>query len=1129
MKNNLIRNKNGKAQRITEVKFAIVLVIISLFSIDAKGFSQNPQISLDHNQIEIGELFNEIEQKTDMHFLYNVEDVDLKKEVSIHVKNEKLSEVLEQVLTDVALTYKIRNDQVVLFPMDKEKGEKEKQNKPANTAVQDTIKIMGKIKDADGQPISGASVVVLEENRGVVTDFDGNYIITVEPRGTLEFRCMGFESKEFVIEDKFSGGTLEMDVDLEVSVSELSGVVLTGIVNRDRETFTGAVNTIEGEELKAIGNQNIIQSLKTLDPSMVVMEDNELGSDPNALPDIEIRGKTSVPSNALQEEFEADPNTPLFILDGFETDLQTVVDLDMNRVEEISILKDAASTALYGAKAANGVVVIETMKPEMGEMKFRYTGDFMVQFADLTDYNLMNAEEKIEYEKLAGRWSHSVDDPRNQYREDSLYNKYVAEVARGVNTYWLSQPIQTVFTQKHSIYTEGGNEHLQFGAGLDMGNSPGVMKGSKRDTYGANLDLTYRKSSVNISNRLYINGAEGVDSPHGSFSEFARANPYYRMEDEDGNITKYLDEVDVQGVTSYDMINPLYSSTLNNKSITKDFQAQNNLSAIWDINSHFRLTGGVQVRKGFNKQETFVSPQSPEFDEVNFDEKGSYNDGKTENFSYNANLMLNYSRVFNNIQSLTLNLRTDVEETNNSIATTRAVGFPVGSNGNPNFAFQYPPNASPAYSTKKFRRNNLLASLNYAYDQKYLIDATYRLDGSTAFGSDKSYSSFWSVGVGWNIHNEFDLSDKGINTLKLRTNMGSTGNQNFGSMVTTSVYNFNSKTNLFGQGIGLESMANENLDWQKTVQANVGLDLGVLDDKLSASLEIYQKYTKPLVIQVDLPSSSGVKSYPMNLGNLKTQGAEAILKYSPIYSLSEQIVWTIGATTGLYSSKYNGFDYIIDNLNDAELANRTLMRYRDGYSPDALWAVPSLGIDPATGREVFLKKNGQTTYDHDYEDENVVGNATPDIEGVLSSNLRYKDFSLGLNFRYRLGVDKFNNALYEKVENIGRGEIAYNQDRRALEDRWKEPGDISSFKGISITEHTPQSSRFVQKENVLIGESIRLGYDAKNKEWLDSIGLERLSFNAYMNDIFRVSSIKIERGTSYPFARSVSFSINAAF
>ena len=205
-----------------------------------------------------------------------------------------------------------------------------------------------------------------------------------------------------------------------------------------------------------------------------------------------------------------------------------------------------------------------------------------------------------------------------------------------------------------------------------------------------------------------------------------------------------------------------------------------------------------------------------------------------------------------------------------------------------------------------------------------------------------------------------------------------------------------------------------------------------------------------------------------------------------------------------------------------------MLRYYDGGSPSDLWAVRSAGIDAITGREIFIRKNGTQTFTHSYDDEVVVGNSDPDFEGVVGTSFYYKGFSISANFRYRVGGQIFLSTLYEKVENISVDDAYYNQDKRALYDRWKQPGDNAKFKAISTTDETPMSSRFVADNNVFSGESISMGYESQGK-WLRVIGASSFNVRVYMNDIFRVSTVKNERGIDYPFARSVSMSLGLRF
>ncbi|GAA4292359.1 TonB-dependent receptor [Aestuariibaculum suncheonense] len=1077
-------------------------LFIILFNIGAFAFSQ--KITLNLNGVPLHEALRTISDKANIDFFYSDDTLDINRIVNIEFVDTDVEVIVSNLIGSGFKLEEQSNGLYLIVPVEVQQGRL----------------LSGVVTDEIGQPLPGVTVLVKETKKGVSTDFDGNFKIVVEKGQTIVFSYVGFKTQEVVFENQKS-----INVKLVEDISALEEVIVTGIVERKKETYTGAVSTFSGEELKAIGNQNIIQSIRTLDPSFIVLENNLQGSNPNVLPNIEVRGQTSITNDDLRDEFGADPNSPLFILDGFETDLRSIVDLDMNRVASITILKDAASTALYGSKAANGVVVVETKRPESGKIILSYTGDFSVDAPDLTDYNLMNASEKLEYERLAGMWTYYIEDYSVQVRLDSLYNQKLADVRRGVDTYWLSEPTRTAITQRHSVYAAGGSDEFRFNAGLNYRDGQGVMKGSGRDTWGANIDLNYRKGKVNISNRFYMDGYTAMESNYGSFSNFARANPYYRKYDENGEITRYLDE---NGVRT-DFVNPLYRTTINSSDETKGIGFRNNLNIIVDLTSRLRLNGGVQLRNETSEREVFIDPEDPVFDDVSFFEKGEYRNTEIDNFSYMANLMLTYRNLFAEKHSVTANLRADVEEQNNESYGTVAVGFPNGTNANPSFSFSYDPNAKPSYSTRKYRRNNIMGLVNYAYDNRYLLDFTYRLDGSTAFGANEKYSPFWSVGLGWNIHKERGVNSSVINLLRLKQTFGYTGNQNLGSVASTSVYAYGSTINEFGAGVGLVTLANPNLEWQRTFDMNLGLDIALFNNRLDGRFNLYRKNTDPLVVPVSLAASTGLTSYPLNVGRLEVKGFEAIVNYKIINDMKNRFMWRLGVTTAIVNMQYDGFGNQLQELDEEAIQSGSLKRYKDGFSPDDIWAVPSLGIDPATGKEVFLQNNGQTSFVHNYDDETVVGNSRPDLEGVISNNFSFKDFTLGINLRYRLGGQQFNNALFNKVENISYSEVGFNQDKRALYDRWQQPGDMAMFKGITETAAVPISSRFVQDENLIIGESVNLGYRASNKKWLDVLGVSTLRFNAYMNNILRASTVLAERGLDYPFARSVSFSINASF
>jgi len=947
---------------------------------------------------------------------------------------------------------------------------------------------------------------------------------------------VGYKTLEIAI----SSPRQELLITMEQTNKVLGDVVVTGMFERKKESFTGTTNTVTGDQLRAVGNQNVIQMLRSLDPSFIVVDNNLSGSDPNTLARIELRGKTSITktenSGVLTDRLSVDPNLPLFILDGFESSLRQITDLDINRIASVTILKDAASTALYGARSANGVIIVETIRPKPGQLQVSYTGDFRLEVADLRDYNLMNATEKLEFERLAGLYTPNKLNPfalGEDFRAlERTYNWRLKAVKEGVDTYWLNEPLRNIgLTQNHSVYASGGNDGFQYGIGMNMQQIGGLMKGSDRKNWGARADLTYRNGKLNVTNRIFISGSRADESPYGSFRTYAQLSPYYKS----GIKGRYLDRMPQGPFDEYgiDVPNPLFDALLNSEKYSTGLTLQNNLGFNFDLNRSIRFSGAFQLAKSINTAINFISPLHTQFEYTNVLEKGRYTNQRSEGLNYSGNIGTSYNKVIQQKHVLTGNLRTEIQENNNSSIGFTAVGFPTGVKGNPSFAYSYQPNSKPFASTPpKTRRINGLISINYAYDNRYFMDATYRIDGSTAFGTANKFSPFWATGLGWSLHNEGFLKKlTWIRSLILRANVGSSGNQNFGSFASTTVYNLQNSNNYFGQSLYHSNLGNPNLNWQKTIQTSTSLDMGLFENRLTVRLNAYHKKTDPLIITIDIPGSNGISNYPMNAGNMIIKGTEADIKYSPIFNLNKRVIWTLGINGSMYQSKYANFGSVLKSLNEEQQRSKSIQRFTDGTSPDDLWSLVSMGIDPGTGREVFLKNDGSYTFDYDLDDIKIVGNTRPKIEGIFNSSLRIKGFTFNTYIRYSVGASRLNNALYEKVENIGLSNIASNQDKRALELRWKTSGDISQFKGISLTEATPISSRFIQKENFISGESISVGYDfqATTSHWLRATRIQNLRISGFMNNIFRLSNILSERGIDYPFANTISFSLNASF
>jgi len=1013
---------------------------------------------------------------------------------------------------------------------------------PAVVFAQDTKSeqsnvVRGTVKDEAGFTLPGATVVIKGTKRSALADANGKFELSdVPPQATLEISFLGFETLEIPL-----AGRSTVEAVLREAAKRLDEVVIIGSIERNRDSFTGSMTTVSGSNLKQIGTANLVESLKSLDPSFVVLENISAGANPNVLPTIEVRGQTSVINiTEVDDMFRTDPNLPLFILDGFETTLQKIVDLDYNRVASVSILKDAASTAFYGSRAANGIVVVETVKGQPGRYKFFYNGDYSVQVPDLTSYNMMNAAEKLEFERLSKRYVYNEGktsiqaeyQAQIQANLDMLYAQRLAEVKRGVNSYWLSEPLQTALINRQSVRFSGGNDELVLDAGFSYRNAPGVMKGATRNTWTGDLDITFNRGNFSFINQLGLSGYTAVESPYGGFQTWVNTQPYYRKTDENGEYPRYLDAV--MSVTSLDKIsnrvaNPLYNAMLNSKNESTFMNIDERFRARWNFYKGMRLEGMFQLSTGSTNSIRFIPPEHTNFDD--YAVKGSYAESTHKNISYVANLMYVWQ---NNIRkhNYILNARGEIAHSKSTNTGFYAVDFPYGTNGSLAFANSYPEGGRPSYGTSTYRRANFLLSLNYSYDNRYLFDLTYRLDGSTVFGAAQKFTPFWSTGIGWNLHGENFIKSAlpWINNLRLYASIGQLGNQNLSSTISTSIYSYLPGGNLHGTGLGLTLLGNPNVKWQKTTNTNLALHLNMLDNRLVSRFEVYQKLTHDLNIPVNQPASTGVRMYPMNLGDLTYRGFEFEATYAFIRNAEKGINWRVKLMGATLRGKYSGFGDKLTTMNEAAQNSNLLARYKDGYGPKTLWAVRSLGIDPATGQELFLDRNNQPTFVYDANDVAAVGIGEAKVFGTISSFFTYKQITFTLVMRYSVGEDIFNHALYNKVENISFEQMTNNnQDRRALYDRWQKPGDIAQFKSISLTSTTPMSSRFVQTENVLTGESIGIMWRFDKNTWIRSLGLERLDLNLTSANIFRISNIKSERGTSFPFARMVSLSVNAVF
>ena len=559
----------------------IILSGIHFFSMEKSYAQKKMSVHLQHKTL------NDVlltVQKNGRYYLYIDPSINTEKRISISTQYTDPVAFLQQI--DNSLSYEIIDNTLVVTPQKDNAG-----------------RLFGLVLDENEQPVSGVVVHCGngKKNGAALTDSDGRFSL---PAGTvnttLTATFIGYKKQNIEV-----GKKKFFCIHLEADVNELDDVIVTGYAPKAKNSFTGTAVQVKGEELRTINNTSFFDALKVFDPSFKTVDSRELfGSDPNHVPSqIEIRGQNSFP-DISENNLRTETSLPVFILDGFEVNVEKVYDLDMNRIQSVTILKDASASAIYGSRAANGVIVIETRSPEAGKLQINYSLTSGVQVPDLSSYNLMNAAEALEFQKAAGVFNatNEGEDPGTRLNS---YNVIRQEIMSGTDTYWLSKPLRVGFQHKHSLLIDGSvnNEkaekeefgNIRYSVNLAFGQNNGVMKGSGRTTYEAGTKLLYNSKKLYIPNDLQFSMVNSDESPYGDFSSYTQALPYHREKDADGKYYRTLSLANVapEGMSLSILAqqeSPVYEAKyLNSFTEKENYNVTNNTSINWEVFSDLRV------------------------------------------------------------------------------------------------------------------------------------------------------------------------------------------------------------------------------------------------------------------------------------------------------------------------------------------------------------------------------------------------------------------------------------------------------------------------------------------------------------------------------------------------------------
>ena len=995
------------------------------------------------------------------------------------------------------------------------------------------------IEKLSKEPMVGVTIRLDGHSTGVITDINGCYVLTLPEKGGLViYSYIGFETRKIKVTSR-----QKVDVQMVEATESIQEVIVTGYNSIQKESFTGNTTKIEKEDLLKVNPNNLISAIQTFDPSFRIQENLAAGSDPNSLPQFVLRGQTGIGETTLgqtstssisREVLSGNSNLPIFILDGFEVDVEKIYDLDMNSIHSINILKDAAATAMYGSRAANGVIVIERRAPEAGKFRVQYSGVLSAELPDLSSYNLVNAREKLETERLAGLYDSNT--PEIDPYTNGYYQR-LNNVLTGVDTYWLSQGLRTALNHKHSVFIDGGENDVRWGVELGFRGTEGVMKHSSRKNANAAFYVDYRIGGLQIKNKVTYTYNKSTDVPFNSFSDYSHLLPYMRLYDENGDYVRRLEKFDGASGTQ---VNPLYEINFYNSFDHSGYdEVTDDLSLNWRITDGLRLRSQFSVLMRNSTGDLYKDPASASYSASTGNINGEKTESTQKRTVIDGSLSLMYNNTFKG-HNLNICLSSNMRQTQSTASETRYRGFPGGDLVSSNYAAEV--YGKPSSSDNTTRLVGALLTSNYTYNNIYLADLTGRIDGSSEFGSDKRWSMFWSTGAGINIHNyDFMKSNELFSMLKFRASYGLTGKTNFSLYSAKDMYQLQTDSWYpTGYGVFLYQMGNPNLKWERKYTLDYGVEIGLWHDKIYLKASAYDERTIDLITDYTIPSSTGFTSYKENMGKVKNTGVELELRarfYSDrnwlfqlygSFARNKNTIVEISQAMRDYNKRVEELfsGYNPESSSDSKYA-KTYLKYYEGASLTSIYGMKSLGISPTNGKEIYLRRNGDVTDVWSADEWTIIGDTAPKGQGSFGYTLSYKQLSMFASFLYTFGGDAYNNTLVSYVENADIKND--NVDKRVLLDRWQKPGDITTMKDIrdrNVT--TGASSRFVQKNNTLQWSSLTMSYNFR-PEQLKKLHLSDLRLSFTMNDLFYWSTIRQERGLDYPYSRSFNLTTNIIF
>jgi TonB-linked SusC/RagA family outer membrane protein len=1091
------------------MKLTTLLIFFFTFNVSANGFGQET-ISLKVKKAEISGVLRSIEKQTNYRFLYNDKLEDIREKVSITVKEASIADVLKLLFDKTRLLYQVMDNNLIVI--------KEDPNAPVR--IPDVV-IKGKVTGDGGAPLSGVSVQVKGTNTGTTTNNDGAFSLTVpDANVTLVISSVGYDQQEIAL-----GGKTEINISLVVATRSLDQVVVVGYGTQRRRDLTGSVSSVKGSDIAKQPVQTATQAIQGKVAGVQVISSGE----PNSLPVVRVRGTGTMLGGA----------NPLYVVDGVITeDIRNINSAD---IVTLDVLKDASATAIYGMRAANGVLIITTKKGRTGKMQFSYDANVGIR-------------EATELVNMAGE---------NQYagylNEASVYyagldSLVISSKLQGHNTDWYDVILRRAFQQNHNLSLSGGSDKITYFLSAGFLSEDGIQVNNKYDRFTLRSNNEYRlsnklKLSTLVSySRSNLNGAN-----FGAFSNAYRAAPYvpskigglYGNTSAAGNVGNPLLDIEksynnvldnrVQGTFALEY-KPIPSLTLRSSmGVDLDFLKSTGYDYKYSSDATtFIIPGGNQSR-GNSK----LSLTKNDANKWVWDNTATY----SKNFGMHSLTILGGITAeqykFNSVVSTALDVPTNKDQW----------FLNAGTNGT----------QTVSNTGDKWTRNSFLGRVNYSYNSRYLFTGTIRADGTSRFSQDNRWGYFPSIGLGWNISEESFMKNQEIfDALKLRGSWGKVGNDNiptslYYSIATTNVpYYYDAPSNRY-LGITFDNVTDKNVKWEVTDEFDIGLDFSVLNKRLSGEIDYYNKKTNDALIYVNIPAILGDPDakYITNAANFENSGIELGLTWSDkigkdwTYSISGNIaknknqVLNLNGGQALFDGRVG--DFFTTKSDNGQPIGSFYLLQADGVFQNAAEIAASAQTSAKPG-DLRYKDisgvDGKPDGKIDDYDRAFSGSYQPKITYGINANAGYKNFDLSFG-----GYGTGGSKIYNGKKALTGTAATDNIETSVAVGRWT-PNRPSTTIPRATLDRLPASTYFLENGNFFRLNNITVGYTLKG-DILSRVKITGLRVYATVQNLFTITDYtgftpEIFNGAgtplnggievnTYPSTRTFAFGVNLSF